>query len=223
MSAPALGGRLDWSPAGVFVTEGPQGTGLVDLRDGETGERIRSFKGHDGDVTDVAFSRDGSKLATTGNDGLLKVWESSTGKLLASLAGEGLVSGPSFSADGSMVAAAWSGQEPGVRVLDLRADRVVWNRHLPGAADTALSPDGDRIAVTAIERETAVFDLATDEQEFGLKGSGSDNPGISPGRLPGVRTAATSPRRAGGTRIRHGSMRRRGGVCRSSPTTRDST
>jgi WD40 repeat protein/DNA-binding SARP family transcriptional activator/class 3 adenylate cyclase len=180
MSAPALGGRLDWSPAGVFVTEGPEGTGLVDIRDAETGERVFSFKGHDGDVTDVAFSRDGSKLATTGEDGLLKVWEPSTGELLASLAGEGIVAGPSFSADGSLVAAAWSGQKPAVRVLDLRADRVVWKRDLPDAADTALSPEGDRIAVTAIDRETAVFDLATDEREFGLKGFYSENP-----RIPG--------------------------------------
>jgi len=182
MSAPALGGRLDWSPAGVFVAEGPEGTGLVDIRDADTGERVLSFTGHDGDVTDVAFSRDGSKLATTGEDGLLKVWEPSTGELLASLAGEGIVAGPSFSADGSMVAAAWSGQKPAVRVLDLRADRVVWKRDLPDAADTALSPEGDRIAVTAIDRETAVFDLATDEQEFGLKGSYPDNR-VIPGQV----------------------------------------
>jgi WD40 repeat protein/DNA-binding SARP family transcriptional activator/class 3 adenylate cyclase len=182
LSAPALGGRLDWSPAGVFVTEGPEGTGLVDIRDADTGERVLSFKGHDGDVADVAFSRDGSKLATTGNDGLLKVWEPLTGELLASLGGEGIAFGPSFSADGSLVAAAWSGQEPAVRVLDLRADRVVWERHLPDAADTALSPDGNRIAVAAVERETAVFDLETDEQEFGLKDSYSDNRGI-PGQV----------------------------------------
>jgi WD40 repeat protein/DNA-binding SARP family transcriptional activator/class 3 adenylate cyclase len=182
LSVPALGGRLDWSSAGVFVTEGRHGTGLVDLRDADTGERVLSFKGHDGDVTDVAFSRDGSKLATTGKDGRLKVWKPSTGELLASLGGEGIVSGPSFSADGSMVAAAWSGHKPAVRVLDLRAHRVVWNRHLPGAADTALSPEGDRIAVAAIGRETAVFDLATDEQEFGLKGSGGENRSI-PGQV----------------------------------------
>jgi WD40 repeat protein/DNA-binding SARP family transcriptional activator len=175
MTRPDLGGRLDWSRAGVFVTEGPEGSGIVEIRDVTTGERVLPpFVGHDGDVTDVAFSRDRSGLlATTGDDGSLKVWNPSTGRLLASVAAEGTASGPSFSADGSMVAAAWSGDEPSVRVLDLRAARVVWTRHMTRAADTALSPNGDRIAVATIEESGAVVDLETGEREFELKGSGS--------------------------------------------------
>ena len=39
---------------------------MIDIRDGETGERVLAFKGHDGDVTDVAFSPDGSRLALPG-------------------------------------------------------------------------------------------------------------------------------------------------------------
>ena len=40
-----LGGTLDWSPAGVFVTEGPENTGTIDLRDATTGESVRSWVG----------------------------------------------------------------------------------------------------------------------------------------------------------------------------------
>src|SRR4029453_18913042 len=57
LEVPELGGLLAWSSRGVFVTEGPQDSGLIDIRDAETGESVRSFHGHDGDVTDVAFSR----------------------------------------------------------------------------------------------------------------------------------------------------------------------
>ena len=84
MSVPEVGGSLDWSPTGdVFATEGSDGSGVVDIRDVRTGRSIRSFPGHDGDITDVAFNPDGSLLATTGTDGFLKVWDPSNGALLA--------------------------------------------------------------------------------------------------------------------------------------------
>src|SRR4029453_1268107 len=92
------GGQLAWSPRGVFVTEGPEDSGLIDIRDSDTGESVRSFQGHDGDVTDVAFSPDGSRLASTGKDGTLNVWEPSTGTLLSSVSEFGEARGPSFSA-----------------------------------------------------------------------------------------------------------------------------
>ena len=95
-----VGGSLAWSPRGVFVTEGPEDSGIIDIRDGETGDSVLSFQGHDGDINDVAFSSDGSRLATTGDDGSLKVWDASTGRLVSSLSGGGGAWGPSFGADG---------------------------------------------------------------------------------------------------------------------------
>jgi len=179
MTAPGLGGHLDWSRRGVFVTEDPEG--MVDIRDAK-GTSVLSFHGHDGKVTGVAFSRDGSRLATTGDDGMLKVWNTSTGDLLASLRGRGPASGPSFSADGSQVAAGWregSGVVPStppirlplstIRVLDLVTDRVVWTHDdIMGApTDTAFSRDGKRLAVVN-SGNLAVFDLMTGDRAFRL-------------------------------------------------------
>ena len=56
LEVPGVGGLLAWSPTGVFVTEGPEDSGIIDIRDGETGDSVLSFQGHDGDVNDVAFS-----------------------------------------------------------------------------------------------------------------------------------------------------------------------
>jgi WD40 repeat protein/DNA-binding SARP family transcriptional activator len=176
LEVPGQGGFLAWSPTGVFVTEGPENTGIIDIRDAETGESVLSFKGHD-DVNGVAFSPDGSKLASTGDEGQLKVWDPSSGRLLSTLWDDGAALGPSFSADGSLVAAAWSGKgtysrrgsAPGnVQVLDPAMDRTVSRFRVIAAFDTALSPDGKRLAVASSAQGSAVFNVDTGEKAFTL-------------------------------------------------------
>ncbi|HEX2030483.1 MAG TPA: BTAD domain-containing putative transcriptional regulator [Actinomycetota bacterium] len=173
LEVPGVGGLLAWSPRGVFVTEGREDSGLIDIRDGETGQSVLSFQGHDGDVNDVAFSPDGSRLASTGEDGKLNVWDPSTGSLLSSLSADGSAWGPSFSADGSLVAAVWREPSDQVRVLDLSTDRVVSTVRVPGAIDAALSPDGKRVAVAKWwpdDEVGAVFDVRSGEEAFALVG-----------------------------------------------------
>ena len=147
---------IDWGPAGLFVmagvfaSEGPRPVGIVDLRDQATGEIVRSLPGHDGKLTGAAFSSDGSMLATTGEDGLLKVWDLSSGDLVTSPVGtHGMARGPSFSADGSRVAAAFGplNEPDGVLlVVDLNTDELLTLPAPPWANDVSISPDGRRIA-----------------------------------------------------------------------------
>ena len=147
MDVPGVGGALDWSPTGeVFVTEGQEETGIVDIRDATTGASIREFHGHDIDVNDVAFSADGTLLATSGDDAALRVRDVATGDLVTELLpvdGDAVVWGPSFSPDGSRVAASWLGRDsaPVVHVFDvatgaltqtLNATVVVRDVVLPG-------------------------------------------------------------------------------------------
>ena len=144
-------GAIDLGPRGLFVmegvfaSEGPRPVGIVDLRDQGSGEIVRSLPGHDGRLTGAAFSPDGSLLATTAEDGLLKVWDLSRDRVIRTVSGPGGARGPSFSADGSRVAAAFStiGVPDGsVRVVDLNTDQVVTFPAPPYVNDVAISPNG---------------------------------------------------------------------------------
>src|SRR5882724_9845543 len=61
--------------------------GKVLLLPSEGGDAVREIAAHKGAVRAVAFSTDGVQLASAGADGLVKVWEAKTGRLLATLAG----------------------------------------------------------------------------------------------------------------------------------------
>jgi WD40 repeat protein/DNA-binding SARP family transcriptional activator len=153
LRVPGVGGRVDWSPDGtVFVTEGPEGSGIVDIRDARTGASVRSFRGHDGDINDVAFNHDGTLLATTGDDGAARIWDPATGEELHTVVvggdvGGSRVSGPSFSRDGALFSAAWPAHGV-VQVVDLEDGYVARElQSVPGPTDTSFDPTGTRLAI----------------------------------------------------------------------------
>jgi WD40 repeat protein/DNA-binding SARP family transcriptional activator len=192
LRVPGVGGALDWSPDGsLFVTEGPEDTGLVDIRDARTGESVRSFVGHDidinkGDINDVSFSPDGSVLATTGDDGAAKLWDPRTGEERWSVQAQSPdplgVWGPSFSPDGTRLSATWVGEQV-VRVIDVASGRILNEIPSRGAWIAAFSPDGDRLALAGQDQSTAlVVDALSGDEVFALAGHqwGLDHAAWSP-------------------------------------------
>ena len=66
---------------GVFVTEGKENEGIVDIRDAATGDRVAPpWDGHDADINDVQFSRTARCWRPAGEDGALKIWDPATGE-----------------------------------------------------------------------------------------------------------------------------------------------
>jgi WD40 repeat protein/DNA-binding SARP family transcriptional activator len=160
LSVPDVGGNLDWSPDGsVFVTEGPEDSGLVDIRDATTGESVRSWVGHEIDINEVAFDATGEVVATGGDDGYLRLWDTATSEELGAYSPDpgGSVWGPSFSPDGALVAAGWIHPEGmRMRVIDRSSGEVLSELERRTVMGTDFSPDSTRVAVASIEEPGVV-------------------------------------------------------------------
>jgi WD40 repeat protein len=134
-----------FSPDGALIAEA--GGNVVSVWDVKTGQARFSYFGHTGPVLGVAYSADGSRLASCGRDQTVRVWDGRTGHLLSTFKGHtAAVYGVAFAPDGLRVASTgWDGT---VRVWDAvaAANPCVVTGHANNVWSLVFAPDGRWVA-----------------------------------------------------------------------------
>jgi WD40 repeat protein len=141
----------------------------VRLWDVESGKPAAVLTGHAGAALDVAFSRDGSRLASAGYDGTVRVWDIATLSAIRVLSSDPQTYRIAYSPDGSLIAAC--SLRGNVRLWDARDYRVLeilplGNRVL----GLAFSPDGSRLAIGCGDNTIRLWDVATRQEVCELRG-----------------------------------------------------
>jgi WD40 repeat protein len=124
--------------------------------------RLRAtLKGHDGAVQAVAFSPDGTLLASASADHTIMIWDTATGKEVKTLAGhQDVVEALAFSADGKTLASSTGGH--------------FGTRGPTGGPDAVkiFSPDGKVLAAGSL-RAVGLWDTATGRKLATIKNDGN--------------------------------------------------
>jgi WD40 repeat protein len=94
------------------------------LWDAASGRELSRLEGHQDGVNSVAFSPDGTRLASGGNDGTVRLWDAASGRELWRLEGhQGGVRSVAFSPDGTRLASG--GDDGTVRLWDAASGQPV--------------------------------------------------------------------------------------------------
>ena len=173
--------RIAWSPDGRRIAALVGRVATLRVYTVEDGAVEFEAQAHEGIAIHLEWSSDGALVATGGNDGLVKLWNTSDWTVSQVLLNEGniFLGGPgspvdaiAFSPDSGRIAVAVAGASLRVWSTDAGDELIHWSNsgatpyepHRGQVTDLAFSPDGRRLASAGNDRTVRLWSVENGTQ-----------------------------------------------------------
>ncbi len=164
---------LAWSPDDATLAAATWGS-PVQLWDPVSGQLVGELPGHEGSITRLAWSPDGTFLASADNAeaSTVRLWDVAAGTETAVLGGhDGEIANLTWSPDGSrLISSGLNDTTARVWGVD-GTEQLVLTAHEYGVYDAAWSPDGATILTTGGDGQMRLWDAAAGRQIRTLPGT----------------------------------------------------
>ena len=139
------------------------------------GDELRALRGHSARVSCLAFSADGRRIATGGEDGTIRIWQASSGEELVKIGAmengrninERRIYDVAFSADSQAVLGT-AGALVKVWNADTGEELLALQGHTNAATCVRMDAGGQRIATGGMDGTLKLWDAGTGQQLFSL-------------------------------------------------------